>query len=264
MIEITVFTPTYNRSYILPQLYESLIRQSNKNFEWLIIDDGSTDDTRQLVEQWIAENIIFIRYYKTTNGGKSRAINKGVNLAKGELFFIVDSDDYLVNDSIETVLYHWNTINDKTKYSGVCGRKIFPNGEKAGGDNKAFEVLDSDNLSFHYILGILGDMAEVFRTDLLRDNPFPEIDDEIFVPEALIWNKITHLYPMRYFNKETYVCEYLSDGYTKNFKRNLQRNPKGFSLYYQSVLFNRQRIPLFLRLKSFVRLLQCCYYSLFN
>ena len=259
---ITVFTPTYNRAYILHKLYDSLCRQKNQNFEWLILDDGSEDNTEQLVNSWITSGLIDIQYYKTQNGGKSRAINKGVSMAKGELFFIVDSDDYLVDCAIDRVLYYWNTIKEKSKYAGVCGRRIYPNGEKIGGDNINFDVIDSDNLSFHYSLGMNAYIAEVFRTDLLSKYPFPEIEHEKFVPEALIWNKITELYPMRYFNEGIYVCEYLSDGYTKNFKRNLKQNPKGFRLYYYSLLISKSRISVLRRLKSLVRICQCEYYQL--
>ncbi len=262
MKAITVFTPTYNRAYTLHQLYDSLCRQKNKDFEWLILDDGSQDETEQIVNRWINEKIIDVRYFKTQNGGKSRAINKGVLIANGELFFIVDSDDYLMDNAIDKVLFHWNKIEEKFKYSGVCARRIYTTGEKIGGDNIKFDIIDSDNLSFHYSLGINADIAEVFRTDLLRKYPFPEFENEKFVPEAFIWNKITRLYPMRYFNEGIYVCEYLSDGYTKNFKRNLKQNPKGFRLYYNSLLTNKGKIPVVHRIKALIRICQCNYFQM--
>lgn len=262
MKAITIFTPTYNRAYILHQLHDSLCRQTAKCFEWLIIDDGSTDNTEQLVNHWILENRITIRYYKTANGGKSRAINKGAALATGELFFIVDSDDYLRDNAIELVLFYWNAIKDKSHFSGVCGRKMYPNGELLGGSAKNYDVIDSDNISFHHVLGINADIAEVFRTDLLRKHSFPAARGEKFVPEALIWNKLTSLYPMRYFNKGIYVCEYLPDGYSRNFKHNLKQNPKGFGLYYKSMLLEKRKLPIMLRVKSLLRVCQCKYYEL--
>ena len=262
MIKITVFTPTYNRAYILHELYDSLCKQTNKDFEWLIIDDGSIDDTENLIANWIREEKIDIRYYKVNNGGKSRAINKGVSLAKGELFFIVDSDDYLVNDAIETVLYYWAGIADKSAYSGVCGRKISSDGKLLGEIEMPFEIIDTDNLSLHYKYGLNVDMAEVFRSDLLRLYKFPDILGEKFVPEAFIWNKITGLYPMRYFDKGIYVCEYLPDGYTKNFMNNLKRNPCGFRLYYSSVLRSNCGIPMSLRVKFLFRVCQCLYFQI--
>jgi len=108
---ITVFTPTYNRAYILNRLYESLKKQSSKSFLWLIIDDGSTDNTEELVNAWIRENIIEIRYYKQENGGKQRAHNKAVELCDTELFICVDSDDYLTENAIEGVFLTQKTIN---------------------------------------------------------------------------------------------------------------------------------------------------------
>ena len=103
---ITVFTPTYNRGYIIEKLYNSLVSQNYNEFEWLIVDDGSTDQTQELISNFITKGFIDIRYFKQENGGKHRAINKGVKLAKGELFFIVDSDDYLSNNALDRVLFH--------------------------------------------------------------------------------------------------------------------------------------------------------------
>lgn len=109
---ITVFTPSYNRAYCLPRLYISLKTQTYIDFEWLIIDDGSFDDTEQLVREWLQTPMSFIRYYKQENGGKHRAINRAVALAKGDLFFIVDSDDYLPSDSLKQLSYYYEQIKE--------------------------------------------------------------------------------------------------------------------------------------------------------
>ena len=101
--KITVFTPSFNRAHLLSRLYDSLLKQTTNDFEWLIVDDGSTDDTETKVEEFINKGELPIRYYKQQNGGKHRAINTGVQLASGELFFIVDSDDGLVHDCIQKV-----------------------------------------------------------------------------------------------------------------------------------------------------------------
>src|SRR5690554_5941382 len=114
---ITIFTPTYNRAKTLPRLYNSLKNQTNQNFEWVIVDDGSSDNTEELVSNWINEKNISITYYKQVNGGKHRAINKGLDLAKGELFFMVDSDDYLTKDSLETI----NTYNNTYSNENIIG-----------------------------------------------------------------------------------------------------------------------------------------------
>ena len=117
---VTVFTPTYNRAYILEQLYRSLCSQTCKNFEWLIVDDGSTDNTCELVALWSQENKFSIRYYLQKNGGKHRAINKGVELAQGELFYIVDSDDQLPPNSINDILCIYSDVCDDDSFAGVC------------------------------------------------------------------------------------------------------------------------------------------------
>jgi glycosyltransferase involved in cell wall biosynthesis len=112
---ITVFTPTYNRSELLVRLYESLKMQNNKNFEWVIVDDGSSDNTTELVELWQHEQKVQILYYKQLNGGKHRAINKGISLANGLLFFIVDSDDFLLPESIDIIINKYNYAKNKFK-----------------------------------------------------------------------------------------------------------------------------------------------------
>ena len=121
-MNITVFTPTYNRAYILSQLYQSLQRQTYKDFEWLIVDDGSVDDTESLVSNWLNDNNEFpIRYYKKENGGKCRAINYGVELARGRLFFNVDSDDYLTDDALEKVAKWESDLPKNGLYCGLVG-----------------------------------------------------------------------------------------------------------------------------------------------
>ena len=125
-MKLTVFTPTYNRAYIIENLYQSLQRQSCHDFEWLVVDDGSSDNTKELFDNWMKEENPFpIRYYKQENGGKHRAINYAIPLAEGELFFIVDSDDYLTDDAVETILEQFKTLpsEDSRKYAGICNCK---------------------------------------------------------------------------------------------------------------------------------------------
>ncbi|MGC9064033.1 MAG: glycosyltransferase family A protein, partial [bacterium] len=114
-IYITLFTPTYNREKLLSRLYESIKRQSFSNFEWIIVDDGSTDNTEQIVESWLKESTFDIRYFYQQNSGKHIAINKGVREARGELFFIIDSDDWLGDDSLQDIWQTWQSIPEKQK-----------------------------------------------------------------------------------------------------------------------------------------------------
>lgn len=231
---ITVFTPTYNRAYRLNVLYESLCRQSFTDFEWLIVDDGSTDNTEALVEDWLKENKINIRYFRQPNGGKHRAINQGVKMANGELFFIVDSDDCLTPNAIDEIERQYRAIYDKEDFCGVCGLKCYADGSKIGGESK-YDILECSSLDFRYKYKVKGDMAEVLRTDILRNYPFPEFDDEKFCPEALVWNRIALKYKFRYFYSKIYVCEYLSDGLTAGIVRIRRNSPKASMLYYSEL-----------------------------
>lgn len=255
---LTIFTPSYNRSYILPELYKSLCRQTCKNFEWLIVDDGSTDGTEKIVEEWLNEAAFVIRYIKQTNGGKHRAINRGVREAKGELFFIVDSDDYLSDNAVERVLFHYNAIKINDNIGGVCGARAFPNGQRIGG-NLDFNTLDISPLDFRIKLHIKGDMAEVVKTEVLRKYPFPSIDGEYFCPEALIWDRISDKYRFRYFNENIYMCEYLGDGLTASMTRIRMKSPQYSMLYYLE-RFHR-KIGLRERIKAAINYwrFRCCY-----
>lgn len=266
---LTIFTPTYNRAYTLSALYDSLCRQSCKDFEWLIVDDGSTDATEELIQSYIAEGKLDIRYIKQPNGGKHRAINRGVVEACGELFFIVDSDDYLLDHAVELILKEWNNLPHRN-FSGVCGRRIFFNGEKVGGEWGNYRLLDCSSREFRYKFHAKGDMAEVFRTDILKMFPFPEFKGERFVPEALIWDQVTQYLPMRFFNVGIYCCEYLDDGYSKNFKKNLRANSKGFMTYYKSLVFGNpfayqnRIIPMSTKIKAILRIFQCTIYRIIH
>lgn len=222
-MRITVFTPTFNRGYILDKLYESLRNQIFKNFEWLIVDDGSTDNTEELIKSFQANNNFFpIRYIRTQNGGKHRAINKGVGIADGDLFFIVDSDDFLPVDSLETIATIESAImpEEKQLFAGVCGIKCYPSGNTVGtafGD----EYVDSTTIEMRK-RGVFGDKAEVYYTKVLRDFPFPEFNDEKFCTESIVWDRISHAgYKLRYFNHRIYICDYLDDGLTR----------QGYALY---------------------------------
>ncbi len=231
---ITVFTPTYNRAYIIDKLYESLCSQTCPDFEWLIVDDGSTDDTEALIDSFIAERKINIRYVKQSNGGKHRAINRGVRLAKGELFFIVDSDDQLPCESIQFVLTYYLQIKNETSFAGVSGLKYLFSGERIGGE-VSFSVVDCSFVEFRTVYKVKGDLAEVYRTDILRQYPFPEIEGENFCPEAIVWYQIAQKYKLRFFNEKIYLCDYLPDGLTNKITKLRMKNPVSSVLTYAEV-----------------------------
>jgi glycosyltransferase involved in cell wall biosynthesis len=235
---LTVFTPTYNRAYSLRKLYDSLCGQTFSDFEWLVVDDGSTDDTENLVHSFIDEEKILIRYIKQENGGKHRAINRGVQEARGELFFIVDSDDYLTVDALQLLSDNFDCVDET--YVGISGRRQNGNGEYIGGILD-YETLDCTYLELCFKYHIECDMAEAWRTDILRQYPFPSFDGEFFCPEALVWNRFALKYKIRYFNKGIYICEYLKDGLTAKIT-GLRMQSAGCSMLYYSEL-NKMNIP---------------------
>ena len=225
-MKITVFTPTYNRGYIIEKLYKSLQQQTSTDFEWLVIDDGSSDHTEELFNTWRSEkNPFAIRYYKTENGGKHRAINKATDLAKGELFFIVDSDDYLVDDALESIIKWDKSIENKESFCGISGNRGKNKAEFIGTTFEG-EYIDATSLERSQY-NITGDKAEVFYTDILKRYKFDEIDGEKFITEATVWDRMANDgYKIRWFNKTIYICDYLEDGLTQNLKRYLQKIQK--------------------------------------
>ncbi len=228
---VTVFTPTYNRAYTLQALYESLCRQRCHDFEWLVVDDGSTDQTEALISSFIAQKRIRIRYHRQPNGGKHRAINTGVGLAEGELFFIVDSDDFLTEEAIEFIQREYQQIKGDAAFAGLSGYREDPKGARIGGP-LPFDRLDCNALDFRLRHKIRGDMAEVYRTEILKKYPFPEVEGERFCPEALIWNRIAQNYLIRWLNRGIYVCEYLADGLTARITRLRMQSPQTAQCYY--------------------------------
>ena len=242
MAFLTVFTPTYNRGYLLNNLFESLLKQNIKNFEWIIVDDESTDDTEKIISEWSRRNNNFpIRYLKQQHGGKHRAINKGIKLAKGKFFFIVDSDDSLIENATELVEKWCKEIEDRKDIAGVSGMKI-SKGLFLGGDpkiDKGHNWVEASNLEREkYHLG--GDKAEVYKTDILKKYSFPEFEGEYFITEAVCWNAIAaDGYKIRWYSQPIYQCEYLEDGLTKNDANGISgsiENYKGYCYYISQCL----------------------------
>lgn len=253
---ITVFTPTYNRAHLLGRLYESLCAQRFTDFEWLIVDDGSTDGTASLVQGFIAERRIGIKYLSQRNGGKHRAINHGVGQAKGELFFIVDSDDYLPADSLQSIATEYAKCD--SSMGGVAGLDA-TDGGKVIGSGLAQEFIECNSMEIRFKHHVTGDLAEVFKTSVMREFPFPEIDGEKFCPEALVWNRIALKYNLRYFNKVIYIAEYQDGGLTDNIVRVRRQSPVTSTTYYAELLLSS--IPWGQKLKAAInywRFRLCC------
>lgn len=231
---VTVFTPTFNRASMLPRLWQSLKKQDSYQFEWLIVDDGSSDNTEDVVASFKKSTQEFsIKYVRKENGGKHRAINYGVSCAKGELFFIVDSDDWLPEESISTIIDYYMPIRENCAFAGVAGCKSDSRGTISGTTFQG-KYVDATSLERNS-LGIKGEKAEVFLTDILKKYPFPEFEKETFLSEAIVWNKIAaDGYKIRWFNENVYYFEYQENGLTNNLRENYRRNPVGYLTYVSS------------------------------
>lgn len=246
---LTIFTPTYNRAYILPRLYDSLLTQTNSDFEWIVVDDGSQDNTADLLRQWSSQGKIRMRHVTQPNGGKHTAINLGVTMAHGELFFIVDSDDRLAPDAVDKVLSHWNVVRDDPRYGGMSGVRVTPDGHRIGGSFPS-HILDASSLHLRTRLHVGGDLAEAWRTDLMRRFPFPVFGDERFLTEAYVWDQIACDHILRYTDEPIYICEYLPDGLTAHMTRLRHSNPIGTINYYAR--YTRMPVPFKEKIKGAV------------
>ena len=225
-LKITVFTPTYNRVDLLGVLYESLKNQPYKNFEWVIVDDGSTDTTEEFVKKIQEENKLTIIYEKQENQGKHIAINKGVSIANGECFFIVDSDDRLPKKSLEIICKKFNKIRNNNTIAGVVGLRCSFDGNVIGTKMPEDELLCTA-LEYRHIYKIAGDRAEAIKTAVLKEYPFPEFGKEKFLPESIVWNRIALKYKLLFFSENVYECEYLENGLSSNSLRLRRLYPKG-------------------------------------
>lgn len=198
----TVFTPTYNRAHVLHRVYESLIQQTYRDFEWLLVDDGSSDGTEFLVKRWQRENIVPIRYFFQNNGHKKIAFNHAVRLAQGEFFLTADSDDRFAPNAIERFFYHWQSINDfdQHRFQGVCCLCQDEEGNIVGDRFPGVSALDSDPMELRYRFGVRGEKWGFTRTDVLRRYPFPE-NLPGYVPENVVWMAIGNDYKTRFVNE---------------------------------------------------------------
>jgi len=198
----TVFTPTYNRARTLQRVYASLQRQTIRNFEWLVMDDGSTDNTRALIAQWETESNFPIRYIFQENQGKPAAFNRGVQEARGELFLTLDSDDECVPEALERLKHHWDAIpaQDKTKFSAVTVLCKDQNGNLVG--NKfPRDIFDSDTIEVTFKYRVTGEKWGFQRTDVLKQFPFPSIPNAKFISESVVWFALSRKYKTRFVNE---------------------------------------------------------------
>ena len=226
---ITIMTPTYNRAYILHKAYMSLKNQTSYDFEWIVIDDGSSDNTEELMNQWMTECKDFdIIYDRQSNGGKHRAINRAVQMARYDWFLILDSDDELTENVVESIHVWIADVEGRSDIVGVAGLKGTV--DYVVGARLKKDYIDATNLE-RKKYGLLGDKAEVYKTKILKQYPFPEFEGENFLRESAVWDRIAKDgFKLRWYNDMIYLCEYIEDGLTKNTNtETYKRNFNGFT-----------------------------------
>lgn len=250
---VTVLTPTFNRGGSLNNLYQSLQKQTIKEFEWLLVDDGSTDDTKNIAEEMRKKAEFPMRYIYKENGGKHTALNVGVKQITSELTFIVDSDDTLVPDAIETILQYHKKYGERKDLCGYSFLRRFPDGKING---KPFEPDEKVGTYIECRINAddtQADKAEVFYTRCLKEFPFPEYRNEKFLGEDLVWIRMALKYQMVHINRAIYVGNYLEDGLTKNRRKNNIRSPHG--CMERAKEFMRPELKLKYRLKGAIQYL---------
>jgi glycosyltransferase involved in cell wall biosynthesis len=231
----TVVTATYNRATTLDRVYGSLCAQTMREFEWLVVDDGSADDTGRRVEQWAREAQFSVRYLWQENQGKHVAFNRAVREAHGELIVVLDSDDACVPQALARFRDHWETIPpaDRPSFAGVAALCIDQHGHRIG-DPFPQDVLDSNALELRYRYKVRGEKWGCNRTDVLRRFPFPERPRRTYVPESIVWNRIAREYRTRYVNEELRV--YWLEGPSLVHGQVPARNAPGGRIEHKAVL----------------------------
>lgn len=224
---ITVLTPTFNRGRRLQSLWDSLQKQTVKDFEWLVVDDGSTDGTKDLITQLQEKSDFPIRYIYKSNGGKHTALNVGIQTICSELIFIVDSDDCVTDDAVESILKIHKKYRSQNNICGYAFLRAFPDGKVNG---KKFDV--DEKIGSYIDVRVNGDdtgadKAEVFKTHCLKEFPFPEYPNEKFLGEDLVWVRMARKYEMVHINKAIYIGNYLEDGLTNNRRKHNIASPIG-------------------------------------
>jgi len=234
MTTLTVFTPTYNRAYCLHHLYESLVRQTSKDFLWLIIDDGSTDHTGALVADWIKEGHISIRYFRQANQGMHGAHNTAYEQIDTELNVCIDSDDYMPDDAVEAIVSFWRE-HGNDQVCGFAGLDSYTDGRIIG-TMLPENIRSSTLFDLYYKHGVAGDKKLVYRSELTREYPYPVFEGEKYVGLAYKYYKLDAQYELLLLNKVLCCVEYLPDGSSRNMLRQYRKNPRGFAFYRKELM----------------------------
>lgn len=248
---LTVLTPTYNRGELLKRCFESLARQTDKDFEWVIVDDGSTDHTRDVVRGFSADFPIV--YKVKENGGKHTALNRSHGYLNGKYVLILDSDDYLTDTAVAQIKAAWAPYEDNA-YIGIVtllkGRSEGDPSCKAPDEHTPVDIMRYKRICIHS-----SDCCEVIRKELFQKYPFPVFPGEKFVSEGALWNRVSFTHKCVYVNRVVYIADYLEGGLTKSGRALRIRNPRG-GMYTANLNMNKKNF-LTRRLKN--GLLYTCY-----
>lgn len=251
---LTILTPTYNRGELLKKCYESLKVQTNKEFQWLIVDDGSTDDTERIARDFCEESPqMNIKYLRKANGGKHTALNYAHSYIEGDYVLILDSDDTLTKVAVAEAYAGWSNYEDKKE----VGIVILLKGAEVDKPNAYVqdEMVPVDIMNYPRICVKGRDCCEIIRSELFKMYPFPEFRGEKFISEGALWNRVAMTHKCVYINKVIYLCEYLEGGLTKSGKSMRIRNPYG-GMYTSNLRMHKKNF-MKERIKS--GLLYVCY-----
>ena len=241
-MDITVLTLTYNRATLLPRLYESLKAQTFEKFEWLILDDGSTDNTREIVESWEAP--FPVRYVHQPNGGQKVAWNRGLDLVRTDYVATLESDDLYLPNALEMLIDGWKGLGDG--FVSVNGRTIDPDGNLVG--TPFTGPIDTDSFTLLYRHRIHGDTVSLARTDIVRRYPFP-YPEVRGGSEATAFNRVARRYKIRFLDEPVAVKEYQLEGLTARSRAERMADPRPWLLYYWEAFTFPRWVPLRTRAK---------------
>lgn len=228
---VSIITPTYNRAHTLERLFESLKAQTDTDFEWIVIDDGSTDDTPKKIKEFMKEKPAFvIKHHRQENKGMHIAFNRGLDYVAGKMVFLLGSDDMLTLNAIEIIRKEELNISRLKNFAGLAFSLVDENGQIIGTRTKE-PFIDTTTLELKKY-NIKGDKCQVYYSNILTEYRFPEFDDEKFQEMAYVFYQIgKEGLRLRWFNKEIYVAEYSQDGMTKAGDARYKGSPKGMALY---------------------------------
>ena len=231
---VTILTPTYNRRALLARLHDDLRAQTSTDFEWVIVDDGSTDGTGDDVRAWAEDAGVSIRYIQQSNAGKHVALNRGVAEARGTYVLIVDSDDRCPPRAVDGFLQVWNSIpeSERDRFATVGALCQLPDGRLLGSRYPA-DVVDATTMAEHLRVRGTGERCGMTRTAVLREMPFPVFPGERFLAEGLVWNRISARFRARYVNQILQTKDFQTGGLTDSILRIRVENPVGAMTFYR-------------------------------